>query len=358
MQVGLFHTVQWPEGTNQRERYQQAIEQALLAEEAGFDSVWLTEHHFSRHGIVSDSISVLCHLAARTTSIRLGTAVAVLPLHHPLRLAEAAATLDVVSDGRLDFGIGKGYQPGEFRGFGLTLDDREARFNEALDIILRGWTSTTPFSHEGPYWSFQDADPQPKPIQTPHPPIWMATDSDGGFRKCAERGFGVLLPQGRSLSAVAEQLSRYRAALEAVGRPYEPDKVALARALYVGPTIEAAWDDVTGPYQQFLDYAGRLAGPGGSPSQHASGDPFKLTASVNDSVLFGSPASVLSTLREIEKLGVSRVIMFVHIGGLPHEQIMRSMRLFRAEVMPALGSSVAGNAGMVASVVSQSGSGD
>ena len=117
MQIGLFHSIQWPEGSNQRDRYDQALTQACRADEAGFDSVWLTEHHFSRHGIVSDSLMVLAHLAARTSHVRLGTAVSVLPLHHPVRFAEAVATVDQLSRGRLDLGIGRGYQPGEFRGF-------------------------------------------------------------------------------------------------------------------------------------------------------------------------------------------------------------------------------------------------
>ena len=120
MQVGLFHSIQWPEGSNQQDRYDQALTQACHADEAGFDSVWLTEHHFSRHGIVSDSLMVLAHLAARTSSVRLGTAVSVLPLHHPVRLAEAAATVDQLSGGRLDLGIGRGYQPGSSEGSAWT----------------------------------------------------------------------------------------------------------------------------------------------------------------------------------------------------------------------------------------------
>ena len=116
MRIGLFHSIQWPEGSDQSDRYEQALAQAVAADRLGFDSVWLTEHHFSRHGIVSDSLTVLGHLAARTDSVRLGTAVSVLPLHHPLRFAEGAATVDQLSGGRLDLGIGRGYQPGEFRG--------------------------------------------------------------------------------------------------------------------------------------------------------------------------------------------------------------------------------------------------
>ena len=111
--------------------------------------MWLTEHHFSRHGIVSDSLMVLAHLAARTSSVRLGTAVSVLPLHHPVRLAEAAATVDQLSGGRLDLGIGRGYQPGEFRGFGVDIAEKHDRFAEALDVLRPLWSTEGPVSHSG-----------------------------------------------------------------------------------------------------------------------------------------------------------------------------------------------------------------
>src|ERR671914_2176343 len=149
MQIGLFHSIQWPEGSGQTERYAQALAQACHADALGFDSVWLTEHHFSRHGIVSDSLTVLGHLAARTSHARLGTAVSVLPLHHPLRFAEAAATVDQLSDGRLDLGIGRGYQPGEFRGFGVDIGEKHARFAEAVDVLQRVWSADGPVSHAG-----------------------------------------------------------------------------------------------------------------------------------------------------------------------------------------------------------------
>jgi alkanesulfonate monooxygenase SsuD/methylene tetrahydromethanopterin reductase-like flavin-dependent oxidoreductase (luciferase family) len=181
MQIGLFHSIQWPEGSDQRDRYEQALTQACHADAVGFDSVWLTEHHFSRHGIVSDSLAVLGHLAARTSSVRLGTAVSVLPLHHPLRFAEAAATVDQLSGGRLDLGIGRGYQPGEFRGFGVDSAEKHDRFAEALDVLQRVWSADGPVSHAGRYWSFEDAYPQPRPVQRPHPPLWVATDSPDGL---------------------------------------------------------------------------------------------------------------------------------------------------------------------------------
>lgn len=335
MQIGLFHSIQWPEGSDQQDRYAQALTQACRADELGFDSIWLTEHHFSRHGIVSDSLTVLGHLAARTSSARLGTAVSVLPLHHPLRLAESAATVDQLSGGRLDLGIGRGYQPGEFAGFGVDIAEKNDRFAEALDVLRRVWTTEGPVSHQGRYWSFEDAAPQPRPLQRPHPPLWLATDSPDGLAMCASRDYGVLLPQGTSLTVTAGQMKRYAEALDGAGAGPEKARVYLARATHVAPTDEQAWDEAEGPYKDFLGYADKLrrAQAGTAPGGRS---PFDLDADLRDSALFGSPDTVIGRLREIHGLGIDRVMLFLHMGGLPHEKIMSSLELIAREVIPAV----------------------
>ena len=335
MQIGLFHSIQWPEGSDQADRYEQALTQACAAEQLGFDSVWLTEHHFSRHGIVSDSLTVLAHLAARTSSVRLGTAVSVLPLHHPLRLAETAATVDQLSRGRLDLGIGRGYQPGEFRGFGVDIAEKGDRFAEALSVLRRVWETDEPVSHTGTYWSFEDAAPQPRPYQRPHPPLWVATDSPDGLAMCAAEDWGVLLPQGTSLTVAAGQMKRYADALAGAGRQPEQGRVHLARAAYVAPTDERAWAEAEGPYKDFLGYADRLRRAASSAGADGGRSPFDLDADLRESALFGSPDTVLAGLRAIRELGVDRVMLFLHMGRLPHERIMSSLELFAREVLPA-----------------------
>jgi alkanesulfonate monooxygenase SsuD/methylene tetrahydromethanopterin reductase-like flavin-dependent oxidoreductase (luciferase family) len=335
MQVGLFHSIQWPEGSDQSDRYEQALTQACAADDLGFDSVWLTEHHFSRHGIVSDSLTVLGHLAARTSSVRLGTAVSVLPLHHPLRLAESAATVDRLSGGRLDLGIGRGYQPGEFRGFGVDIAEKHDRFTEALAVLREVWSTDGPVSHSGTYWSFEDAYPQPRPVQRPHPPLWLATDSPEGLAMCAAEDWGVLLPQGTSLTVTAQQIKRYSEALAGVGAGPERARVHLARATHVAATDDQAWAEAEGPYKDFLGYADKLrrARSGSDPGGRS---PFDLDADLRDSALFGSPETVLAGLRDIRELGIDRVMLFVHMGGLPHELIMSSLDLLAREVLPVV----------------------
>ena len=332
MQFGLFHTVQWPEGSSQVDVYNQAIREAVRADELGLHSVWLTEHHFTRHGLVSDSLNVLSHLAALTKNIRLGTAVAVLPFHSPLRLAESAAIVDLLSGGRLDFGIGRGYQPVEFNGFGVDMAERAARFEESIELILKGWTTHHSFEHQGRFWQYGSVDPQPKPLQTPHPPIWVATDSAEGLRHCAEMDWGVMFPQGRSLAVLEEQVGRYRQALDDAGKPWDSSKLLVARGLHVDDTDDAAWEAAGQPYISFLEMArglGSKRGTGGADN------PFD-TESLQDSVVFGSPETCAAQLRRIREIGVDYVLFFIRFADLSHERIMRSLDLFAKEVAPDL----------------------
>jgi alkanesulfonate monooxygenase SsuD/methylene tetrahydromethanopterin reductase-like flavin-dependent oxidoreductase (luciferase family) len=334
MQIGLFHSIQWPQGSDQQDRYAQALTQACHADALGFDSIWLTEHHFSRHGIVSDSLMVLGHLAARTSHARLGTAVSVLPLHHPLRLAEAAATVDQLSRGRLDLGIGRGYQPGEFLGFGVDFAERDERFDEALEVLCRAWSGEGSLSHSGRYFSFTDAYPQPRPFQRPHPPLWLATTSPEGLARCAARDWGVLLPQGTSLTVTSGQMKRYVEALARAGHGPQRARALLARAAYVAPSDEQAWADAERPYRDFLSLADRLRLGEAAGRASASG-PFDMQADLRDSALFGSPDTILARLASIRELGIERVMLFMHMGTLPHEKIMSSLELFAREVLPS-----------------------
>ena len=336
MQIGLFHSIQWPEGSDQSDRYAQALMQACHADALGFDSIWLTEHHFSRHGIVSDSLMVLAHLAARTSHVRLGTAVSVLPLHHPLRFAEAAATVDQLSRGRLDLGIGRGYQPGEFRGFGVDIAEKNERFDEALAVLRQVWSADGPVSHSGKYFSFEDAAPQPRPFQQPHPPLWLATDSPDGLALCAEEDWGVLLPQGTSLTVTAGQMKRYVDALAGAGHGPERARAYLARATYVAPTDEQAWAEAEGPYKDFLDYADKLRRATAAGSAGGGRSPFDLDADLRSSALFGSPETIIAGLGAIRELGIERVMLFMHMGALPHDKIMSSLDLFAREVLPVV----------------------
>lgn len=331
MQFGLFQSAQWPPGVRQQQRLFDAVEQSVLVETLGFDSVFMTEHHFARHGIVPDNLAMLAHLAARTSRVRLGTAVTVLPLHDPVRVAESAALVDLLSNGRLEFGIGRGYQWGEFDGFGVRLDERVARFEEACEVILRAWTATRPFSHDGRFWQYRNILPQPRPLQQPHPPIWMATTSDDGFRLCVERDWGVMLPQAVTLDVVAHWVAAYKSVLARAGKRFDPAKLILARGLYVGADDQGAWREAGPAYREFLELAQRVAQ---APCDGAAPLSFDLD-SIADSAMICGAHGCIEKLRAVQALGIEYVIFFSNMGGLSHERVVDSLRRFGAEVMPA-----------------------
>jgi alkanesulfonate monooxygenase SsuD/methylene tetrahydromethanopterin reductase-like flavin-dependent oxidoreductase (luciferase family) len=251
MKFGLFQSVQLPEPGAQVQYYQEALQQVRWAEQLGFHSVWFTEHHFSRHGIVPASLTVLAYLAGVTTSTRPGTAVAGLPFHNPIQLAEQAATVDLLSNGRLDLGVGRGYQWGEFHKFDVPMEEATRRFEEAMEVMTRAWTATEPFDHRGEFWSFHDMTLHPRPVQTPHPPLWVAASSQTSMDRVVRHNWNLLIGQGESFQQVAAQVEYFHSAVEEAGFTYSPDKVIAARAMYTARRQEQARRDTEAPFMWF-----------------------------------------------------------------------------------------------------------
>ncbi|HEY1299530.1 MAG TPA: LLM class flavin-dependent oxidoreductase, partial [Stellaceae bacterium] len=184
MKFGLFGGARAKGGpAGDSSAYHDFVNYVVEAEKLGFSSVFLVEHHFTGFGQVSASMSLLAYLAARTERIRLGTAVVVLPWHNPILVAEQAATLDLLSNGRLDFGVGKGYRAYEFEGFCIAPDEATERFDEAMAVIRTAWTSPGRFSHHGKRWHFDNVVVEPSPIQRPHPPFWLGAGSAESIRR-------------------------------------------------------------------------------------------------------------------------------------------------------------------------------
>src|SRR5438876_2889610 len=175
--------------------YREFIDSMIEAEALGYASTFVVEHHFTGFGQVSATLNLLTYVAAKTRTIRLGTAVTVLPWHNPVLLAEQAATLDLLSGGRLDFGVGKGYRHIEFEGFCIPMEEAEERFQEALAVITKAWLCEQRFSHHGKYWDFENIVVEPPTAQRPHPPIWMGAGSPSSIRQVAELGCNLLLDQ-------------------------------------------------------------------------------------------------------------------------------------------------------------------
>ena len=212
MKFGLFHSVQLPDPSEQERYYREALEQVLHAERLGYSSVWFTEHHFTRHGIVSATLPVLSYLAGVTDTIRLGTAVTVLPFHNPVQLAEQTATVDLLSGGRLDLGVGRGYQWGEFHRMGVPMAEATRRFEESMDVLTRAWTSAEPFDHRGDFWTFNDLTVHPKPVQAPHPPVFVAASGFESMARVVRKDRNLLIGQAETEEQVAGQIEFYKGA--------------------------------------------------------------------------------------------------------------------------------------------------
>jgi alkanesulfonate monooxygenase SsuD/methylene tetrahydromethanopterin reductase-like flavin-dependent oxidoreductase (luciferase family) len=332
MQFGLFGSATARHGgpdVDSGQGYKQFVDYNIEAEALGYHSTFLVEHHFTGFGQVSASLSLLTWVAAKTKTLRLGTAVLVLPWHNPVLVAEQAGTIDLLSGGRLDFGVGKGYRHNEFAGFCLPIEEADARFNESLDVIVKSWTSKQRFSHHGKYWQFEDIIVEPPTAQKPHPPIWMGAGSPDSIRQVAARGYNLLLDQFASFEAVAERIAIFKAAVEARGRVFDPLEVGVARAYFVAKDQA----DKDAAVERRLEAQRRLAAisnPTDGTKSKASIMAFSDTREASEeSALYGTPDEIAQKLEKLRQLGVSYILLN---GGGPAQD---SLRRFASEVMPA-----------------------
>ena len=235
MQFGIFGSAQassndLPAETGQG--FRDYLDYAVEAEALGYRSSFLVEHHFTGWNQVSATLMLQTALAMRTSTLRLGTAVLVLPWHNPVLLAEQAATLDLISSGRFDFGIGRGYRHNEFAGFRVAPEEAEARFDESVAVMTKAFTSRERFSHQGKFWQFDNIVVEPPPSQKPHPPFWVAAGSEASIRRAAQRGFNLILDQYASPEQLGQRIALYRTERRAQGLQ-GPGQVVVARQVYV-----------------------------------------------------------------------------------------------------------------------------
>ena len=247
MKFGLFTIVPWHESVTQEQALTEAMEQIELADQLGIDEVWLGEHRFSRHGLLSGIWSFLGQVAARTKRIRIGTAVIVLPLHNPILVAEEAAMLDVLSGGRLDFGIGVGYQLQEFEGIGVDINESRERFKEAVEVIIKAWTEER-LTYHGKYTNVDDVWVLPKPLQKPHPPLFQAVStSPASVEFAASRQIQVIAGGPTDIMGQAPQVIRlWREKMEQFGHAHAHIDPPMSKSIYVAPTMEEAEQDPIG----------------------------------------------------------------------------------------------------------------
>jgi alkanesulfonate monooxygenase SsuD/methylene tetrahydromethanopterin reductase-like flavin-dependent oxidoreductase (luciferase family) len=284
--------------------YQDYLGFLLEAEALGYHGCFLTEHHFTGWGQVSAPLHMLSWLAARTTRLRLGTAVMVLAWHNPMLLAEQAATVDVLSGGRLDLGIGRGYRHNEFHGFAMDAGEAEARFAESLAVMTRAWTSRERFSHHGTFWRFDDVVLEPRPVQVPHPPLWVSAGREASIRAAAMGGLRLLLDQFTPVDTLRERIAVYR---DAAGERFDPAMIAVARDVYVAESaaeLEDAFRRRAIGHQRMIDAA---RAPGASSGSHILAWADRPEART-EAALYGSVAQVEDKLAALREAGVTTVL--------------------------------------------------
>jgi alkanesulfonate monooxygenase SsuD/methylene tetrahydromethanopterin reductase-like flavin-dependent oxidoreductase (luciferase family) len=331
MRFGLFGGAQANSsapGALPGQGFKDFVDLNVEAEALGYCSSFQVEHHFTGWNQISATLNLLTWVAAKTTTLRVGTAVMVLPWHNPVLLAEQAATLDLLSGGRLDFGIGKGYRYNEFKGFGIPMAEAEARFEETLAVIIRAWTTAGRFSHQGRYWQFDDIVVEPPVAQKPHPPVWMAAGSAESIRRVAERGCNLMLDQFAAPQVIGERIALFKAEVEARGRIFRPDEVVVARDVHIAidkADRMAALERSVKSRERILAVARDPSRPGGS-HQLA----YQHTPEATEAVaLYGSPDEVMEKIERLRAVGVEYVL--ASFGASSRE----SLRRFAREVAPA-----------------------
>jgi alkanesulfonate monooxygenase SsuD/methylene tetrahydromethanopterin reductase-like flavin-dependent oxidoreductase (luciferase family) len=330
VRFGIFGSAQAKRGgpdVDSGAGFRDFVEYNVEAEALGYESSFVVEHHFTGFGQISATLNLLTWVGARTTTLRLGTAVMTLPWHNPVLLAEQAATLDLLSGGRLDFGIGQGYRHNEFAGFCLPMEEAEERFEESLAILLKAWTSDAPWSHRGKYWQFENVVVEPPTAQKPHPPLWMGAGRPASIKKVAAYGYNMLLDQFAPVDQIGERIALFKSEVEARGHVFDPMSVAVTRSIYVAMTEverQKALETRLAARRRMERLAQRPDGQN-KASIMSYADTLEAAAA---GALYGTPDEIAAKLQALRDVGAEYVLL--NSAGGPE-----SLRRFAREVLPA-----------------------
>ena len=347
MDFGLFFLMQRDEQWSEQAVYDSGLEQMLGAEALGYSSVWIAEHHFNDYGLCPAPPVLAAFLAARTRTLRLGMGVSLLPLHHPVDLAEQLAVLDVVSGGRLDVGIGRGGTLQDYQTFRSDREDSRARVEEGIALIRQSWGGE-PFDFAGRFHSAERLHVRPRPMQRPHPPLFVAANSEDSVVSAARLGLPTLSSFFVPIEALQHRHRLYRDLSRAAGRS-EAELDALEaqawgmRVVHVAPDRDAALRATEAP---FMGYQRKMAmlrsdSTGGSVPGSFDRSLLRLRAFADyladGWALIGSPGEVREGLQKyVDATGYRRVLLVMALPGLDTALALRSMRLFAEEVAPAM----------------------
>ena len=341
MRFGFFDQLPCASGFTERQRYKDIMAQIDLGDELGFDTVWLGELHFSRaFSILADPLMVLAAAAQRTTRIRLGTAVTLLPLHNPVKIAEEAAIADILSDGRLELGCGRGTAPLHYEGYAIPQEESRERFEEALDFILKAWTNDS-FSYEGKHFRAHDLSVVPRPVQSPHPPVRIAANSPDTFPFSGRRKLAIFAtPLINPPDKLKEGLAVYRETLPAG----TPGDTALAFPVHVAASRAQARQDCEAGLLRFLREAAERLRPLGQ-TDIKSFEAFRQVLARIERIkyedfdlemgVFGDPDYCVDRVRALRReYGMDEFICYFNQGGImDHAMVKQSMTSFAMNVM-------------------------
>ncbi|MEV0403610.1 LLM class flavin-dependent oxidoreductase [Actinoallomurus sp. NPDC050550] len=350
MKFSTFHLFHRFEGQTTQEVYDYQLEIAELCEELGFDGIWVAEHHFRDYGLVPNIFTLLSYLAARTDRLRLGTGIVVLPLHNPVHVAEEAAMVDLLSGGRLEMGIGRGYQSVEFESFDIDLGEARERFNEALDMITALWTQENVHFQGKFYGTGNEVTLMPRPVQQPHPPLHVAAVSPETVEMYAARGLPILADPAAPFKKIAKAAETWHETARANGVDTDGIELVASRSVYVAPTVEQARADQA-RFESSFDRS-RIFNRQSAPIDSRTGQVAKGFEYWQDRYLkggevgadfrweqlevIGDPDRVINQIKMIQEFGFSNLLCdFGSTRPVPIEDMKKVLRFFAAEVMPA-----------------------
>lgn len=344
MKFDIFYQLPCADSQDAATRYRELIAEAEEADKLGFNTVWLAEVHFAPHfSVMATPLMLLASIAERTRRIRLGMAVNLLPLHHPMRLAEETALLDVLSEGRAEFGAGRGAFPLNYRGFDVPMNTGRAQLAEGLEFVKRAWTEN-PFTFHGEHFRADNVNVVPKPIQKPYPPIRLAANSEETFVFAGEHGYPVFAGGPvNPIPVLGERLGTYNRALQNAGRNRPDDWLAAALMVYVGRDRATVRSIIEPSLRNYFNAVSEIIEPESlAPAHQAEFVKVRdrlqtITYETVESIMgiFGDPEFCIDKIAELrERFDFSRLVCWFEVGGLSgHRNVMDTMRTFAEKVM-------------------------
>lgn len=347
MKFGMFDTIRWHEDWTADQALNAALEQIEFADYLGIQEIWMGEHHFSRHGVLSGIFSFMGAVAAKTKNAKIGTAIVVLPFHNPVQVAEESATLDIVSGGRFSLGVGAGYQAQEFHGMGININESREMFTEYLEVITQCWKegSTT---FKGKYIDIEDIWVIPKPVQSPGPPIYIAVStSPESVDNAAKLGLPILVGgPTTTLGQTPAVVQFWHERMEYYGNLHEEVDLPVSANIYVAPTMEEVENDLTGLEDKINEEFHRIGTPadknGNIPENYkhwVHRDRDRKAVGMRSQrggiqPLVGTPEVVCERIEVLRSKGINRIFGKFGAAGLDQGKSLRCIEMFAKEVIP------------------------